>query len=94
MNALKRLIPRCSNCRKEDTLYSGIKRGENYTNLCEHCVGNLGSSEFYQRSNRQSQRRAYAKDIIQPSESDYIKAYGPEKAREAGWSENDIRRFS
>lgn len=85
---------KCSNCGREDTLYAGVRYGKAYKDLCNKCVGGLGTAEFYKRADRQSQRRTFAKDIIQPSETEYIKAYGPDKAREAGWSEDSIRRFS
>lgn len=85
--------PRCSNCDRQNTLYSGIKNGESYNNLCDRCIGTLGSSEFFRRYDRQWQRREYAKDIVQTWEPDYAKAYGADAARKAGWTDDQIRKY-
>lgn len=84
---------KCTNCKREAELHSGIKSGQYYTDLCEKCIGTLGSAEFSREFDRKSQRRTYARDIVQQWEPEYIKAYGPEKAREAGWSDEQIRRY-
>lgn len=83
----------CSNCKRKSELHSGIKNNAYYENLCERCVGVIGSADFSRRYDRQFQRRHFAKDIIQPSESGYAKVYGEQKAREKGWTDKDLRKF-
>lgn len=88
---MKRLI--CSNCNTPAVeLFSGFDKGIAYTDICSTCVSVKGSSEFYRRFERQNQRKTFARDIIQPSEPEYIKAYGAQQARERGWSEDEIRK--
>lgn len=86
------LISKCSNCGRPEGIHSGIKNGVYYEQLCSRCVGVLGSAEFSRNYDRQWQRRHYAKDLVQPTEAGYLKAYGADKARERGWTEEDIRR--
>lgn len=86
-------ISKCNSCgRQTDELYSGVKGNLSYDNICSRCVGTLGSAEFYRRWDRQYQRREYAQDILQPDDKDYAKVYGHDKARERGWTDEQIRR--
>lgn len=91
-NSSSRLI-RCSNCETPtERLHSGIKGSTIYQNFCDNCVGALGTAVFARQYDRQWQRREYAKDIIQPSESGFAKIYGEQKARENGWSDAELRK--
>jgi hypothetical protein len=83
----------CSNCGKPDELHSGIKGNIGYTDLCLKCVGVVGSAIFSRQFDRQSQRRTYAKDIVQSTERDYAKIYGEAAARKRGWTDEDLHRF-
>lgn len=74
-------------------LFSGVRNGQPYNNLCERCIGNLGSSEFFRRWDRQNQRRTFAADIVQPSDDDFAKVYGHEKARQYGWTDEQLRKL-
>lgn len=87
------LTPKCFNCKRVVELFCGVRNGVYYENLCNRCVGHLGSADFARQYERTWQRRHYAKDIIQSDDPEYVKAYGADKARERGWSEEDIRRF-
>jgi hypothetical protein len=63
---------------------------------CEHCLGSQikKGSENAAKFNRDWQQKEYRKDITQPNDPSFIKAYGAEQARERGWSESDIRKHS
>lgn len=83
----------CSNCkRKVDELHDGIKDGVYYEELCERCVGTIGSAEFSRQYYRQYQRRHFARDLIQPGEKEFIKEY-PEQARKKGYTDADFHKF-
>lgn len=57
----------CSNCGKDRELYSGIKQGKAYKDLCERCAAmftpNDGAVHAF---NKRADQRKYAKDILQP----------------------------
>lgn len=83
---------KCNNCGRKDTLRSGFNNGVSFSNLCDRCIGVIGSAEFSRQYERQSQRRTFAKDIIQPTEPGYAKVYGEEAARRNGWTDKDLRK--
>lgn len=62
---------------------------------CELCLSTRklqGGSAGYERN---WQRREYARDIVQPNQpNEYVRAQGAAKAREAGYTEEMIRRYS
>lgn len=89
---MKPLIKACENCKREVELHSGIKHGVYYENLCERCVGVIGSADFSRQYDRQSQRRTFAKDLVQPTESGYARIYGEKQARDRGWTDEDLRK--
>lgn len=83
----------CKNCHRESELRSGVKNGEYFSDLCDRCVGVINSADFSRQYERQSQRRTFAKDIIQPTERDYARVYGEAAARKNGWTDTDLRKF-
>lgn len=92
-NAWRHSIVTCHNCQREvDTLHTGIKEGELYTDLCESCVGVVGSAELSRNYDRTFQRRHFAKDIIQPDDKAFAKAWGEEAARKHGWNDSDLHK--
>lgn len=61
---------------------------------CDKCLDTLmRPNELSAQNRREYQRGEYRKDILQPWERDYAKAYGAEQARERGWSDDAIRKF-
>jgi len=63
---------------------------------CELCIGskkqraNPSAAKYH----RDMDRRDHAKDIVQPNQPwQYVKAYGADKAREAGYREDQIRKY-
>lgn len=86
-------MSRCSNCEQEGQVRSGIQHGIGFSNLCNRCVGVIGSADFSRQFDRQSQRRTFAKDIVQPTERDYAKIYGETAARKRGWTDTDLRKY-
>ncbi len=62
---------------------------------CDLCLENKLSrpNELAASHRRSYQQREYARDIVQPFEPGYVKARGIEAAREAGWSDDAIRKF-
>jgi hypothetical protein len=83
----------CSNCGRPDTLRSGIKGGVAFADLCDRCIGTIGSADFSRQFDRQSQRRTFAKDIVQSTERDYAKIYGEAAARKRGWTDSDLHKY-
>lgn len=87
-------MPTCSNCKRSvNELHSGIKGSSSYSDLCQSCVGVINSAEFSRQYERQSQRRTFAKDLVQSTERDYAKIYGEAAARKRGWTDEDLRKF-
>lgn len=84
---------RCNRCHMTRQIRSGIKNGVAFRNLCDKCIGVLDSAVFSRHYERQYQRREYAKDIVQPSEKDFARLYGEDKARENGWTDEELRKF-
>ncbi len=87
---------KCSQCkRKVDIVRSATKNGEVISDACDSCLASFsGYADYARRQERDWQRREYARDIIQPWEPEYIKAYGADKARERGWTDEEIRKFT
>lgn len=87
----------CDNCgKKTDTLRSVIVKGQIMSG-CALCLGsgiqkaNDRSAKYY----KQEQQRKFKKELIQPiDQRDFISAYGVQAARDRGYSEADIRKFS
>lgn len=86
-------IPKCNHCGRTDVLHTGFKGDDYYENLCDGCIGMIGSALLYRQYERQSQRRTYAADLVQPTERDYAKIRGADAARKRGWSEEELRKF-
>lgn len=85
---------KCSVCKqKKEVLRSAIKNGQVISNICDRCLANtIGGADLHHQGNKKWQQREYAKDTVQPWEEGFAKAYGEEKARAQGWSDDDLRR--
>lgn len=60
---------------------------------CDDCMEakRQGLAAKYERD---WQRREYARDLVQPNQPDrFVKAYGAEAARKAGYSDEQIRKY-
>lgn len=72
-----------------------VIQGKQIITGCDECLDTrVRESEGYAKHNREWQKKHYRKDLIQPFERDFVKAYGADVARERGFSEDDIRRLS
>lgn len=72
-----------------------ILRGGVLIKGCELCIGTPlqqgDSAAFYRRV----QRADYRRDLVQPNMPDqYVKAWGANKARESGYTDEQVRRYS
>lgn len=85
----------CPNCQSENvTLRSAIAHGK-IVSGCQLCLDTLvRGNEFAASYERNWQRRHYAADLVQPFEQDFAKVYGADKAREHGWTEDQLRKFT
>lgn len=84
---------KCSSCGREvDVLHTGVKDGALYENKCEYCVSVIGSAELSRNYDRTFQRRHFAKDIVQPDDKAFAKAWGEEAARKHGWTDSDLHK--
>lgn len=86
----------CTSCNKTvDSIITTLKRGELVTG-CKNClslVQNHGQNDI-SRHKRQADYRDHAQDIVQPMEGKaYLKARGIDRAREVGFSDEDIRQL-
>lgn len=62
---------------------------------CEFCLPSKMQQGNSAAFNRRYQQATYRKDLLQPNQTrDFVKAYGAGKAREYGYSEEMIRRYS
>lgn len=72
---------KCSNCGREDTVRTAIKNGKLLKDMCDRCLASYqGYADYARKFERDSQRRTYAKDILQKWEGDklnpsYVDAY-------------------
>lgn len=88
---------KCPVCKKEvDTLRSAVKDGVYVSKRCDSCLasfnGFAGGARAFARN---WDRREHARSLVQPFEGEaYVKAYGADKAKEAGFSEEAIRKYS
>ncbi len=82
-----------NNCPYPDT--KAVIRGGKIVSGCESCLNLYVRPNDLAASNRRNyQQREYAKDIVQPFEKSYPKAVGLDKAREMGWDEDSLRKYS
>lgn len=81
-------------CSLPDT--KAVIQGNQIIRGCDVCLPQKLSraNELAASHRRAYQQREYARDIVQPFEPGYVKARGIEAAREKGWSDEAIRRFS
>lgn len=71
-----------------------ISKGKIYTG-CELDVGKIETSEYSAKFNREWQKKHYRKELSQPNDpKNFVRAVGAERARENGYSEEQIRRYS
>lgn len=87
-------MPKCLQCKKEvDIIRSAIK-GEIYIkDSCDACIASKGErADGARKYFREWDKREHAKSLVQPWEKEFPSAYGYEKAKEAGWSDEQIRR--
>lgn len=86
----------CPTCNLErDTLRSAVKDGVYLSERCDSCLSSFtGFSDGSRAFARNWDVREHARSLIQPWEKEFIKEYGPEKASEAGWSDDAIRRYT
>ena len=88
----------CENCGRKDELYSGIKYGVLYRNLCGKCASMFTTGAVYSHAyNRRQDQREYARDILQPYDGlkpnrEYIREY--RKSAEGMWNDDVLREFS
>lgn len=89
-------MSKCPICKKQtDQLISSIVNGKLMSERCERCAFRFKTpSDYSHKFERDWQSREYAKDIVQPWDDEYVRAYGVDAARERGWSEDEIRKFS
>lgn len=86
----------CPRCNHETySLKTIIRRGK-LVEGCNFCIDiptSVGQNDIA-KYNRDRQREDYAQDIVQPMEgAKYIKARGIDRAREVGFSDEDIRKL-
>lgn len=72
-----------------------ISKGKIYTG-CELDVGkSIETGEYSAKFNREYQKAHYRRELAQPNEPHkFVKALGADKAREHGYSEDQIRKYS
>lgn len=65
-------------------------------NGCNNCIESqvIKASDGHAKYSREWQKKEYRKDLLQPSERDFVKAYGVDTAREWGLSDDSIRKLS
>lgn len=80
------------NCPKNKAI---VHQGKIYTG-CEACVFNtIPTGEYSAKFNREWQKGHYRRELTQPNQpNQFVKALGAEKAREHGYSEDQIRKYS
>lgn len=88
-------MSKCTNCNKECISHKTVIRHGKIYNGCENCInGLIQGQENARKYDRDRMVRDYAQDIVQPFEKDFAKLYGADKAREAGWNEESIRKHT
>ncbi len=86
----------CPICKKRvDILRSAVKGGAYVSERCDSCLASFGGFADGARAfARNWDKREHARSLVQPFEPEFIKAYGADKAREKGWNDDAIRRYS
>lgn len=90
-------MTKCTNCHKDKDLYSGIRNGKTFKDVCESCANIVTATAIYARKfERDWQQREYAKDILQrwrgvePS-GEFIRAYREESEQQ--WGPDVLRKY-
>jgi hypothetical protein len=83
------------NCKKStDSVKSVVKNRTIHTG-CSACLHTLVKGhELAASYHRKTDYRDHAADLVQPFEDDFAKVYGADKAREFGWGEEAIRKYT
>lgn len=86
----------CPNCKKEADRTTSRVVGDDIVTGCDSCLGmpaKHGQNDIA-RYNRLMDYRDHAQDLTQPFEGKaYLKTRGIDKAREQGFSDEDIRQL-
>lgn len=84
----------CPNCQIEtESVKSSIRRGA-IVEGCSACINNVvQGTELAAKNHRDTDRRNFAQDLVQPFEKDFAKVYGHDKAREYGWDDASLRKW-
>lgn len=62
---------------------------------CDVCLASKLQQGDMAAGHRRFQQREYRKDLVQPNEPrDFVRAYGADRARENGFSDEQIRKYS
>lgn len=77
------------NCPKNISI---IRKGK-IIEGCELDIHLIQGTETSAKNTRDKMRRDYQKDLLQPSDKEFAKAYGAQAARDAGWSESTLRKY-
>lgn len=86
----------CSNCKKKkDIIRSAVKNGVYLKDMCDGCLNSsVGFADKARAFEREWQQREFARDLIQPQDPDFPRAYGGQAAHDRGWSDEAIRRLT
>jgi hypothetical protein len=86
-------MTKCKNCGKPTDHLRTVAQNGQILRGCDLCItqvqqGHEGASKF----DREWQKKQYRRELTQPNDKSYAKAY-PEKAREE-WGDNTFRKYA
>ncbi len=84
----------CDTCHNPTDSQKTLIRNGKVIKGCPSCLPQLlqqGDSAAHVRKYQQAE---YRKDLTQPNQRDFVKAYGAETARKYGYDDDTIRRLS
>lgn len=86
----------CSNCNSEcNSQKTIIIRGQ-VLDGCSLCLDDQVQqvSDFAAKHHREDQKKTYRRDLLQPFQKDFPRAYGVDEAKKHGWTNESIRKYS
>lgn len=86
----------CPTCRHEATRLRSVIVSGSILSGCERCIASqsVSGTELAAKSSREWQKREYEKDLVQPNDPRFAKAYGADRAKEYGWTDDELRKHT
>lgn len=84
----------CASCGEDRGVIKSVIKNGTLIKGCSFCLPQQLQQGDSAKYFREWQKTEYRKDLLQPNQPGFVKAYGAETAKQYGYTDEDIRRLS